>query len=120
MRERRSAVKVTVTYADDDQPVDSARVLLNFLSAGGDKVQLMILFRGREMAHQELGMKHCREVAQRLEDISCEEPARVSQVPPRRADLFNRLNAECFRGDRLTHGNAGLSYRAVIPQQGVS
>ena len=42
----------------------------------GDKVQLMILFRGREMAHQELGMKHCNEVAKRLEDI-----ARVEQYP---------------------------------------
>ncbi|MFV1960162.1 MAG: translation initiation factor IF-3 [Planctomycetota bacterium] len=42
----------------------------------GDKVQLMILFRGREMAHQELGMRHCNEVAKRLEDI-----ARVEQYP---------------------------------------
>ena len=42
----------------------------------GDKVQLMILFRGREMAHQELGIKHCQEVAKRLEDI-----AKVEQAP---------------------------------------
>ena len=42
----------------------------------GDKVLLMILFRGREMAHQELGMKHCQEVAQRLEDV-----AKVEQHP---------------------------------------
>jgi translation initiation factor IF-3 len=42
----------------------------------GDKVLLMILFRGREMAHQELGIKHCEEVARRLEDI-----ARVEQSP---------------------------------------
>ena len=42
----------------------------------GDKVQLMILFRGREMAHQELGIKHCKEVAKRLEDI-----AKVEQFP---------------------------------------
>ncbi|MDA1194077.1 MAG: translation initiation factor IF-3 [Planctomycetota bacterium] len=42
----------------------------------GDKVQLMILFRGREMAHQEMGMKHCHEVAKRLEDI-----AKVEQAP---------------------------------------
>ncbi len=42
----------------------------------GDKVQLMILFRGREMAHQELGIKHCEEVAKRLEDI-----AKVEQWP---------------------------------------
>jgi len=42
----------------------------------GDKVQLMILFRGREMAHQEIGIKQCEEVAQRLSDI-----ARVEQPP---------------------------------------
>ena len=36
----------------------------------GDKVQLMILFRRREMAHQEMGMKHCNDVAKRLEDIA--------------------------------------------------
>ena len=46
-----------------------------FLEAG-DKVQLMILFRGREMAHRELGFNHCKEVAKRLEDI-----ARVEQEP---------------------------------------
>ncbi len=44
----------------------------------GDKVQLMILFRGREMAHQELGIKHCNEVAKRLEDIAkVEQPPRM-------------------------------------------
>ncbi len=42
----------------------------------GDKVQVMILFRGREMAHQELGIAHCREVAKRLDDI-----AKVEQEP---------------------------------------
>ena len=44
----------------------------------GDKVQLMILFRGREMAHQELGAKHCEEVAKRLEDVGkVEAPPRM-------------------------------------------
>ena len=42
----------------------------------GDKVLLMILFRGREMAHQEMGMKHCLEVAKALEDL-----AKVEQSP---------------------------------------
>ena len=42
----------------------------------GDKVQLMILFRGREMVHQEMGINHCNEVAKRLEDI-----AKVEQAP---------------------------------------
>ncbi len=52
--------------------VEKAR---EFISRG-DKVQVMILFRGREMVHQELGMKHCREVAQRLADM-----AKVEQEP---------------------------------------
>jgi translation initiation factor IF-3 len=42
----------------------------------GDKVQLMILFRGREMAHQEMGQEQCKQVATALEDI-----ARVEQWP---------------------------------------
>ena len=42
----------------------------------GDKVQVMILFRGREMAHQDIGVTQCHEVAKRLEDI-----AKVEQSP---------------------------------------
>ncbi len=42
----------------------------------GDKVQVMILFRGREMAHQDIGVAQCHEVAKRLEDI-----AKVEQSP---------------------------------------
>jgi len=42
----------------------------------GDKVQVMIMFRGREMAHQDIGVAHCHEVAKRLEDI-----AKVEQSP---------------------------------------
>lgn len=42
----------------------------------GDKVQVMILFRGREMAHQDIGVAQCHEVAKRLEDI-----AKVEQAP---------------------------------------
>ena len=42
----------------------------------GDKVQIMIMFRGREMAHQDQGIAHCKEVAKRLEDV-----AKVEQAP---------------------------------------
>jgi translation initiation factor IF-3 len=42
----------------------------------GDKVQIMIMFRGREMAHQDQGIAHCTEVAKRLEDV-----AKVEQMP---------------------------------------
>ena len=52
----------------------------------GDKVQLMILFRGREMAHQELGIKHCQEVAKRLEDI-----AKVEQAPRMEGRRMNMM-----------------------------
>lgn len=52
----------------------------------GDKVQLMILFRGREMVHQELGIKHCQEVAKRLEDI-----ARIEQHPRMEGRRMNML-----------------------------
>ena len=55
-----------------DIRVEKAREFLE----RGDKVQIMILFRGREMAHQELGIEHCKEVARRLEDV-----ARVEQHP---------------------------------------
>ncbi|MHC5011201.1 MAG: translation initiation factor IF-3 [Planctomycetota bacterium] len=55
-----------------DIRVEKAREFLE----RGDKVQVMILFRGREMAHQELGYNHCMEVARRLEDI-----ARLEQEP---------------------------------------
>jgi translation initiation factor IF-3 len=52
----------------------------------GDKVQLMILFRGREMAHQELGIAHCQEVAKRLEDI-----AKVEQAPRMEGRRMNMM-----------------------------
>ncbi len=42
----------------------------------GDKVAVMIQFRGRELAHPEMGHAHCLEFAKRLEDI-----ARVEQTP---------------------------------------
>jgi translation initiation factor IF-3 len=42
----------------------------------GDKVQVTILFRGREIAHQDIALRHCNEVGKRLEDI-----ARVEQHP---------------------------------------
>ena len=46
----------------------------------------MILFRGREMAHQELGIKHCQEVAKRLEDI-----AKVEQAPRMEGRRMNMM-----------------------------
>jgi translation initiation factor IF-3 len=42
----------------------------------GDKVLVMIMFRGREMAHQDIGVAHCYEVAKRLETL-----AKIEQAP---------------------------------------
>ncbi|MEM6332615.1 MAG: translation initiation factor IF-3 [Planctomycetota bacterium] len=42
----------------------------------GDKVQFTMLFRGREMAHQDLGMKTMREVFDTLQDV-----AKVEAMP---------------------------------------
>ncbi len=48
-----------------------------FLSMG-DKVKLTIMFRGREITHQELGRTLCDKMAARLEPIaSMEKPAKV-------------------------------------------
>ena len=46
-----------------------------FLSRG-DKVQITIMFRGREITHQDLGIRQCMEVGKALEDI-----ARIEQNP---------------------------------------
>ncbi|MEM9790342.1 MAG: translation initiation factor IF-3, partial [Planctomycetota bacterium] len=42
----------------------------------GDKVQFTMLFRGREMAHQDLGIKIMRDVFEKLEDV-----AKVEAMP---------------------------------------
>ncbi len=44
----------------------------------GHKVQFTMLFRGREMAHRELGLKVMKDVEQTLQDVSkVEAPARM-------------------------------------------
>jgi translation initiation factor IF-3 len=55
-----------------DIRVEMAREFL----ARGDKVLLEIRFKGRELAHQEIGVNQCNEVAKRLEDV-----AKVEQSP---------------------------------------
>ena len=51
------------------------RNLTRFLEEG-DKAKITLRFRGREMAHQDIGVTQCHEVAKRLEDI-----AKVEQMP---------------------------------------
>ena len=44
----------------------------------GNKVKASIVFRGREMAHQEIGLEHLNRLAERLNDIGVvEAPARI-------------------------------------------
>ena len=47
-----------------------------FLEAG-DKVKVTVRFRGREMAHREIGEERCKELADHLTDIA------VVETPPR-------------------------------------
>jgi translation initiation factor IF-3 len=77
LKQHRSKLKTVRLRPKTDPHMLEIRVAKarEFLERG-DKVQLMILFRGREMAHQELGINHCKEVAKRLEDI-----AKVEQHP---------------------------------------
>jgi translation initiation factor IF-3 len=51
------------------------RAMIRFLDSG-DKVKVTLRFRGREMAHQELGAK----VLERVR-VDLEEPAKVEQFP---------------------------------------
>ena len=51
--------------------VDKAREFLE----DGDKVQFQMLFRGRQMAHQDLGMRSMRHIQELLADISKVEAA---------------------------------------------
>jgi translation initiation factor IF-3 len=78
-KQHRSKLKTVRLRPKTDPHMLEIRVAMarEFLERG-DKVQLMILFRGREMVHQELGIAHCNEVAKRLEDIAkVEQPPRM-------------------------------------------
>lgn len=59
---------------DRDFKIKHAREFL----AEGDRVQFTMMFRGREMAHQDLGMQRMREIAEGLADIAkIETPPRM-------------------------------------------
>ena len=67
-------VRVRPKIAEHDMMV-KARKARGFLEEG-DKVQINCLFRGREMAHREVGIKVMRELYDKLADI-----ARVEREP---------------------------------------
>jgi translation initiation factor IF-3 len=60
-------VKLRPTIDDHDLDV-KLKAVEKFLAAG-DKVKMTLRFRGREMAHQELGMKLLTEIKERLVDV---------------------------------------------------
>jgi translation initiation factor IF-3 len=60
-------IKLRPTIDDHDLDV-KLRSVEKFL-AEGDKVKMTLRFRGREMSHQELGLKLLNEIKERLADI---------------------------------------------------
>src|SRR5208283_469779 len=52
------------------------------------------------------GVFRCDLAAQRGQRIPCEEPTRVSEVPPGWTDIFNRLSAIVLRMERTAHLDA--------------
>jgi len=57
----------------DDHDMDvKERAIRGFLDEG-DKVKLTVRFRGREMAHKDIGEDQCRVMADRLTDCSVVE-----------------------------------------------
>jgi translation initiation factor IF-3 len=67
-------IKLRPSINDNDYDV-KMRAAARFLDEG-DKVKLTMRFRGREMAHQELGMKVLVRVRDQFQDI-----AKVEQMP---------------------------------------
>jgi translation initiation factor IF-3 len=63
------------------------RSVVKFLEAG-DKVKVTMRFRGREMVHQEIGMKVLMRVRDELEDI-----AKVEQFPRTEGRLMTMVMA---------------------------
>ena len=67
-------IKMRPNIDDHDYDV-KMRAMVKFLDEG-DKVKVTLRFRGREMAHQELG----RKVLERVR-VDLDEPAKVEQYP---------------------------------------
>ena len=67
-------VKLRPSIDDNDYDV-KMKAMRKFL-AEGDKVKITLRFRGREMAHQHLGMQLLDRVREQLEDL-----AKIEQIP---------------------------------------
>lgn len=69
-------VKLRLNIEEHDFQV-KARNAIRFLE-DGDKVKVTVMFRGREIAHADLGMQLCQRFASQLADLaSVERPPRV-------------------------------------------
>ena len=73
-----------VTVHDYDVKLRNARRFLD----DGDKVKVTIRFRGREMAHQDLGMKVLERVRDELDEL-----AKVEQFPQMEGRLMTMVIA---------------------------
>ena len=73
-REKQSelkTMKIGLKISDNDLNI-KVRKIRGFLE-DGDKVKIMIIFRGREMAHKELGQQLLNKVLEQLSDIAITE-----------------------------------------------
>ena len=73
-REKQSelkTMKIGLKISDNDLNI-KVRKIRGFLE-DGDKVKIMIIFRGREMAHKELGQELLNKVLEQLSDIAITE-----------------------------------------------
>lgn len=98
-------VKLRLRIEEHDFQV-KARNAIRFLS-DGDRVKVTIMFRGREMAHTELGQKLCHRLAERIGDLAVVERApilegrnMVMMLAPRQPK--EAVTKETSIGDTLT------------------
>ena len=75
---REVRVRPRIGEHDIEAKVRKVRELLY----GGDKVKISIMFRGREIAHPELGLQLLKRMAEDVQDIG------KLEQPPMRADRF--------------------------------
>ena len=59
-------MKIGLKISDNDLGI-KVRKIKSFLD-DGDRVKIMVIFRGREMAHKELGQEMVNKVIQRISD----------------------------------------------------
>ncbi len=66
---REIRLRPNISDHDFEAKVRSARKLLD----GGDKVRVVVMFRGREITHSELGWKLLQRISEQLKDVASVE-----------------------------------------------